>query len=232
MYKLRYIVESFSLVVYSPQNLGPRKSQERHTMFQWGKVIVSCKMVITVPAPPMGLRYSVIGLVHINKGFLALEFLFKKLYKLSQGSRVLIMVYIKSSCHFDSFFQPSASPQQGSTQNAGQPQPRPNPAKQTPPVMQKPKEISRNAAIRNARHKANLQRVWGQMSTTPGAPGAALVAMPPRKPGAALCVMPPKKRSKVDVEMNESNGNRNPLDEQNRVVSLNWPRKLTMMKIL
>lgn len=84
--------------------------------------------------------------------------------------------------------------------------------------MQKPKEVSRNAAIRSARHKANFQRAWGQISTTPGAPGAALVAMPPRKPGAALCVMPPKKRSKLDVEVHESNGN--PLDEQSRMVRL------------
>ena len=51
-----------------------------------------------------------------------------------------------------------------------------------------------------------MQRVRSQVPSTPGSPGAALVAMPPRKPGAALCVMPPKKRSKLDADAKEENG--------------------------
>ena len=59
--------------------------------------------------------------------------------------------------------------------------------------------------MRNARVTGNLQRVRNQTPSTPGSPGAALVAMPPRKPGAALCVMPPKKRSKLDADSKEEN---------------------------
>ena len=60
--------------------------------------------------------------------------------------------------------------------------------------------------MRTARVAANIQRVRNQTPSTPGSPGAALVAMPPRKPGAALCVMPPKKRSKLDTDGKEENG--------------------------
>ena len=73
---------------------------------------------------------------------------------------------------------------------------------QSQPVQQQ-QQLSRSAAIRSAKMKANLQRTRNQTPSTPGAPGAALVAMPPRKPGAALCVMPPKKRSKLEANLLE-----------------------------
>ena len=69
---------------------------------------------------------------------------------------------------------------------------------------QKPKEAVRNAALRSARPKVNMQRTRNQ--AIPGSPGAALIAMPPRKPGAALCVMPPKKRPKLDADNEDDAG--------------------------
>ena len=70
---------------------------------------------------------------------------------------------------------------------------------------QKAKETPRGNAIRNAKAAAGIQRVRNQTPSTPGSPGAALVAMPPRKPGAALLVMPPLKRSKLDADSKEDN---------------------------